>query len=91
MYHYQNGDEFDQQFEVDDDVSVLANTIRHHPETRSIELSKNEYLLMYDFNLPSHEELHRSELVLSTHQLSNNTKIKIYHVSLRTKKNVRSS
>jgi hypothetical protein len=81
MYHYQNGDEFDQQFEVSDDVSVLANTIRHHPETHSIELSKNEYLLKYDFDLPNHEELHRSELVLSTHQLSNNTHIKIYHVT----------
>ena len=83
MYHYQNGDEFERHFEVHDDVSDLANTIRHHKEKYNIELDKNEYFLMYDFDLPNHEELHRSELVLHTQQLSNNTHINIYYVSLR--------
>jgi hypothetical protein len=81
MYHYQNGDESESHFEVHESASSLANIIRHHEESSSTELGSNQHLLQYNFQLPAHEELHHTELVLHTHKPTNNTNFKVYLVS----------
>jgi hypothetical protein len=86
MYHYQNGDTVEDHYEVHTEASDVANTIRHHREKSSTQLAPNEHLLTFDFLLPEQEELHHSELILHTHQMSNNTRLNIYSVSQANEK-----
>ena len=83
MYHYQNGDIVGDHFEVHTEASDVANTIRHHRQKSSTQLAPNEHLLTFDFGLPEQEELHHSELILHTHQLSNSTRLNIYYVCFK--------
>ena len=80
MFHFQNGDAEKNHFEFDEQ-GADSNTVRHHNAKDSYQLSPNEHFIIFDFSLPSHEELHHSELVLHSDYPSNSTKVNIFHVS----------
>jgi len=68
----------DNDFELDDHLSEKTNTIRNHPEIDNYESGEMTHRLKYNFKIDENEEHHKTELLVHTELLANNTIINIY-------------
>ena len=79
------------EFELDPHLSESTNSIRSHPEVSSFESGDRTHRYKFDFNLKDHETHQKTELLLHTAPLANNTIIHLYKVklfcNLRVRKN----
>lgn len=79
IYNYQMG--IDSEVEVDDHLSEKTNSILHHPEIDNYELNENTHRLKFDFSLGENEKHQKTELLVHTELLANNSIIHIYKMN----------
>ena len=79
LYNYQE-DEEDTHFELDDTLAELTNRIVHHPEVHNYDLGNNVHHLKFNYGLEDHGRAHRTELLVHTELVANNTIVNLYKV-----------
>ena len=80
MYDFLEGDE-ESHFELDEELAAKVNRVVHHPEIHNYPLGDNLHHLKFNYGLHDHGGVaHRTELLLHTELMSNNTIVNLYKV-----------
>jgi len=78
MYDFLEGDE-ESHFELDEELAAKVNRVVHHPEIHNYPLGDNLHHLKFNYGLHDHGGVaHRTELLLHTELMSNNTIVNLY-------------
>lgn len=81
MYDFLEGDD-ESHFELDDELAEKVNRVVHHPEIHNYPLGDNLHHLKFNYGLHDHGGVaHRTELLLHTELMSNNTIVNLYKVT----------
>ena len=59
----------------------MLNYLKHHPELHNHMVDHNTHHMKFDFDVQKHEKHHRTELLLHTDFMANNSLINLYKVS----------
>ena len=81
MYNYLEGAD-DDHFELSDDLADKVNRVVHHPEVHNYEIEDNLHHLKFNYGLHDHGTAHKTELLLHTETMANDTIVNLYKVSL---------
>ena len=80
MYNYLEGAD-DDHFELSDDLADKVNRVVHHPEIHNYEIEDNLHHLKFNYGLHDHGTAHKTELLLHTETMANDTIVNLYKVS----------
>ena len=81
MYNYLEGAD-DDHFELSDDLADKVNRVVHHPEIHNYEIEDNLHHLKFNYGLHDHGTAHKTELLLHTETMANDTIVNLYKVSV---------